>query len=80
MPSLLTTSFIANRGFIGMASEATIGTPVAATKYVQLIDETMAAEPGLIAQKLIRGSRQVAFQPVIGEQQVMGKITALATK
>lgn len=67
-------TYIANRGFIGMAPETVIGTPVAATKYIQLLDENLAAEPGVITQKLMRQSRQVSFQPVLGEQQVMGKI------
>ncbi|MCL4545102.1 MAG: phage tail tube protein [Chloroflexi bacterium] len=72
MPAL--TSYLASQGFIGVAAETTIGTPVAAVSYVQLLDESIVREPGIVLEKLMRGSRDTAFVPVLGEQKITGKI------
>jgi hypothetical protein len=72
MPAL--TQYLASRGFIGVAAETTPGTPVAATSYIQLLDESLAREPGIVLEKLLRGSRDSAFVPVLGEQKIGGKI------
>ncbi len=72
MPAL--TSYLASQGFIGVAAETAIGTPVAAASYVQLLDESIVREPGIVLEKLMRGSRDTAFVPVLGEQKIAGKI------
>jgi hypothetical protein len=68
------TQYLAGRGFIGVAAEAMAGTPVAATSYVPLLDESLAREPGIVLEKLLRGSRDTAFVPVLGEQRISGSI------
>ncbi|HEY8744819.1 MAG TPA: phage tail tube protein [Chloroflexota bacterium] len=72
MPAL--TEYLASRGFLGLAAEATPGTPVAATNYVPLLDESLAREPGIVLEKLLRDSRDTAFVPVLGEQRITGAI------
>lgn len=72
MPAL--SQYLAGRGFIGVATEAAPGTPVAATSYVQLLDESLVREPGIVLEKLLRGSRDSAFVPVLGEQKISGTI------
>ena len=67
------TSYLTNQGFLGTAAEATIGTPVAAQSYVQLLDESIEHEPGIVLEKLLRGSRDAAFVPVLGESKIAGK-------
>jgi hypothetical protein len=62
------TQYLAQRGFVGAAAEVVKGTPVAATSYVQLLDESLAREPGIVLEKLLRQSRDSAFTPVLGEQ------------
>jgi hypothetical protein len=68
------TQYLAGRGFIGVAAEATVGTPVAATSYVPLLDESLVREPGIVLEKLLRGSRDSAFVAVLGEQKIGGSI------
>ena len=76
MPVL--TQPLGTRGFIGLASEATKGTPVAATTWTQLLDgESLTHEPGIVTQKLIRASRAASSAPFVGEQKVAGKIPTL---
>lgn len=69
------TQYLAQRGFVGVAVEVTKGTPVAATSYVQLLDESLAHEPGIVLEKLLRQSRDSAFTPVFGEQKIGGQLS-----
>ena len=50
-------AYITSRGFIGIASEATAGTPLAATSWVQLLSESLERTPGIVLEKLLRASR-----------------------
>lgn len=69
------TQYVAARGFVGLAPEAAPGTAAAATSYVPLLDESLAHEPGIVLEKLLRGSRDTAFTPVVGEQKITGAIS-----
>ena len=72
------TTPVATRGFIGLAPETTIGTGVAATAWLPLLDgESLEHKPGIVTQKLIRASRAVQSAPFVGEQQVAGKVPTL---
>src|SRR5690348_16876788 len=72
MPAL--TTYLNQRGFVGLASEAAKGTPVAATAWVPLLDESLARDPGILLEKLLRQSRDTAFTPTVGAQQIAGKL------
>lgn len=75
MPAL--TSFLPTRGFMGFGVEAIHGTPVAASVYAPVLDESFELNPGIIMDHLIRASKDVAYNPAIGEQKIDGKIDTL---
>jgi len=58
------------KGFIGVAPEAVIGTPVPASSYLQLLDESIEHTPGIVFEKLLRNSRDTSYVPVITEQAI----------
>ena len=69
------TQYPAARGFIGVGAEATAGTAVAATAYVPILAESLARQPAVVLEKLLRQSRDVAFSPVLGEQTIQGTLS-----
>ena len=62
-------------GFVGTASEATIGTGVAATVWTPLMDADAETEPGIIIPKVLKGTRSVATYSALGEFKPTGKFT-----
>jgi hypothetical protein len=62
------------KGFIGVAPEAVIGTPVPASSYLQLLDESIEHTPGVVFEDLLRNSRDTSYVPVIAEQAIKGKV------
>lgn len=71
------TSFLPTRGFMGFGAEAVHGTPVAASVYSPVLDESFELSPGVVMDQLIRASKDVNYNPVIGEQKINGKIDTL---
>ncbi|GEM_PF-2143123 len=73
MPALI--QYLANRGFVGAAVEAAVGTPVGATFWVPILEESLQRDPGIILEKLLRQTRDVAFTPALGEQKIEGTVS-----
>ena len=62
-------------GFIGLGVETTQGTPVPSSSYCDLLSESLEFTPAPIIEKLLRGSRDVAYNAVAGEQKIGGKFS-----
>lgn len=75
MPTL--NNYINTRGFIGLASEITHGTPVTSQIYTPILSESLIKDPGIILDKLIRNTKDEAFAPAVGEQKIEGSIDTL---
>lgn len=58
MPQQIPVQYTGGRGFLGIGTETTFGTPVGATDYMEIDDgDDLAQEPGNTAIKTIRHSR-----------------------
>ena len=62
-------------GFVGTASETTIGTGIAATVWTPLMDADAATDPGIIIPEVLKNTRSVASYSALGEFKPAGKFT-----
>lgn len=68
-------SYLGQRGFVGAATEATVGTGVAASTWLPLLSESVEVEQALIYAKLMQQLRDTSVEaPALGEAKITGKI------
>lgn len=65
------------RGFIGYGVETVAGTSVPTSVWSPFISEGFEKDPGVILDKLVRASKDIAYNPALGEQKVDGKLEML---
>ena len=66
--------YISNYGFLGVAKEATFGTPLPATDYFAFESEGFETDPGVLPVPTIRGTRAENNTFYLGEIKTVGKI------
>lgn len=74
MPITVPTEFLGNKGFLGVAPEATYGAATAATSYFPFKSETLAGKPGYKNVPTIRQSRSDYTTKYAGLYDVGGDI------
>lgn len=68
------TQYLGDKGFIGIAKETTLGTPVNSTEWFQIKSETLETDPGIVLIDEIRQTRAGHQDKVLGEQKSQGNI------
>lgn len=68
---------VGNPGYLGLAPEATKGTPVTPTDYVPCYEETLMTDPGLQDQAPIFGSKFEVYKVLPGMKSHTGDVTVM---
>src|SRR6266436_2653117 len=68
------TQYLGDTGFVGIAKETTLGTPVNSTDWFQIKSETLETDPGIVYIDEIRQTRAGHQDKILAEQKSQGNI------